>query len=108
MNDMQALMKEFRQRFEASVTAQENALKEAQAKFEATLKDAQAQLGSAMSDDAVAEPKLEGDAPAAAWITAPDGEQMMVINKEAVVMFMAIFDRMAQAAESLQKMSRKR
>src|SRR5210317_2561577 len=99
--DMQKLMEEFQARFDASVKAQENALKDAQQQFESTLADAKNQLAKAINVSEIKEeeePSEVKKVPAAAWINAPDGEKMMVLNQEAVVMFLAIFERISDVA----------
>lgn len=110
--EMQQLLQNFRQRFEAVAAANQKTLEDATKKYEEALAEAQSQLEQAMEgagDGETAKPadQPEQAGPAAAWISAPDGERMMVINQEAVVMFMAIFDRMAAVAEELQKLSNK-
>jgi multidrug efflux pump subunit AcrA (membrane-fusion protein) len=58
----------------------------------------------AIADSVVETPK----APAAVWINAEDGERMLVLNKEAAVMFLAIFDRLNEVLEELNKKNKKK
>ena len=58
------------------------------------------------AQETIAAPQIEP--PGAAWIKAPDGEELMVLNRPAVVMFMAIFDRLGEVCEIAAKNTAKK
>lgn len=109
---MKELMDQFEARFEMMAAQNQRVMDEALGQYQEAMADAQAKMQAAVNQDiqASTEPAAEESskaAPAAVWVNASDGEQLMLINQEAVVMFMAIFDRMAEVAEAIQKLSKK-
>lgn len=109
MSDMDSLVEEFGKRFEKVLEESNKRMELANAEYTATLANAQKDFqelltaSEAQTETVKSEADTKAKVPAAAWINAPDGEEMMVLNREAVVMFLAIFERIGEIASMIQK-----
>jgi len=127
--DVKQLMATWEKQYEAAARLHEKQIEMAQKQYESTIAQASSTLQHMIQaaerhdqDIAVTNGKPEPTivnvdgkpaipeitapvavTPAAAWINAPDGEKLMVLNQSAAVMFLAIFDRMGEVLSELNK-----
>jgi len=59
-------------------------------------------------EDEAKEPEPPKQAPQAVWIKASDGEEMLMLNREAAIMQMALLDRLAEVLAELTNITKKR
>lgn len=113
MTQLDGLMEEFRNRFESALKENTDQMALAQKQYETAMNEAQQSFASVMENSKqqvetdTQEALAKGDVPAAAMIDAPDGEQLMVLNKEAVILFLAIFERIADVAKLIEESGKK-
>lgn len=80
----------------------------AQKQFEDMVTKAQADLGKLVaSANAQVQEAPKPAKPAAQWITADDGEQLLLLNKPAADFFSVIFDQMISVVSELAKVASK-
>jgi len=79
----------------------------AQAKYERTMQEAMARMESMALAAEIKIPEDETEetqtVPAAVWTTAPDGEQLMILNQAAATMFLALFEQLGEVLGELTK-----
>lgn len=116
-SQVQQFMKQWEERYRNAQKAHEQALEEAKRQYEDAVTQAQSELQELIAANEEAQPDVEqgnnpatrptpNAAPAAVWIDAPDGDQLMVLNKEAVIMILAIFDRLGKVLPELQEVAK--
>ena len=93
---------DFKDRYEASLEAYQVQLNEGLKRYEQLLDQMIEQVQPAE------QPQPEETPPAAVWTDAPDGEKLLILNQNAAVMFMAIFDRLDEVLQEIQKIAGKR
>jgi len=118
------MMAEFQARHEEAVRQHEATLAAAQKQYERSIAQATSDFKSILAESealkvetqnqpdsaptaTIPSPATE-EIPAAAWINAPDGEKMMVLNKQAAIMFLAIFSKLEEVAKELEKLTPKK
>lgn len=111
-DELRSIIDEFQARLEVTMADHESMMSTMRDQYESRLSGAQQDMQalvdssrmdpSGAADQPQQQPQEQGEA-AAAWISAPDGEQLMVLNQAAVVMFLAVFGRISDVAQELEK-----
>ena len=90
---------DFTKRYEKSVS-------EYQKRLDLSIKRFEEKMNKALGLAEQQEPQIkEQDKPPAAVWTESDGEKLLILNQNAAVMFMAIFDRLDGVLKEMQKLA---
>ena len=91
---------DFKSRYEKSVKEYQTRLDDSIARFEKM-------MDQALGGKKQAEPEKQEAPPAAVW-TESEGEKLLILNQNAAVMFMAIFDRLDSVLKELSNLAPKK
>ena len=102
--DMNKITEEYQTGLERLFRAHEEQMAKAQASYESAVEEAKKQF-EYLINGATSEKKKEREAPLAVWTKSPNGEDVLILNREAAVMQMALLDQLADVLAELMKLA---
>lgn len=101
--NVQQLTEQYQAGMKALFEAHEDQMAKAQASYEEAIAQAKSQFETLMAGNK--DPQPVKQTPQAVWTKAPDGEDILVLNREAAIMQMALLDRLAEVLVELTKLA---
>ena len=106
-SEYERLIEQHKEQMQTLFNAHEERMALATKTFEESIDSAEKAFRAVVEEE-VKEPEPPKQEPQAVWIKASDGEEMLMLNKEAAIMQMALLDRLAEVLEELTNITKKR
>ncbi len=100
--DVQNISDDYQKRLEALFRSHERRMARAQKSFELAVAKAGEQLRVTMEEP---QPEPERDVPLAIWSKSPNGEDVLILNREAAIMQMALLEQIGEVFKELSKLT---